>query len=62
MIDIDRGIIVDALNNIMKIEKTVDGFKVIGDENEQKDHVEKNEITKTKTLTMKPNTIYTNNN
>lgn len=62
MVDLDRGIIADELNNISKIEKTPNGFMILNDENQQKEHIEQKQIVKTKTLAINPNTIYSNNN
>ena len=64
-IDIERGIIVDEFNNIMKIEKNGNEFSIIGDNNSQKENLNTEDLAKEKTfqktLTPSLNTIYSNN-
>ena len=64
-VDLERNLIVDENNNIMKIEEHDGQYIVIGDNNVQKDSMEKEAEkepkTFQKTLVASPNTIYSNN-
>ena len=59
-IDLERNLIVDENNNIMKIEEYNGEYIVLGDNSEQKDSMEKESEMKPRTLQLKPspNTIY----
>lgn len=65
-VDLDRELIVDKFDNIMRIEQNDGEFTIVGDDNQKKDTIEKEEIkepkTFQKTLTPSPNTIYSENN
>lgn len=64
-VDLERNLIVDENNNIMKIEEHDGQYIVLGDNSEQKDSMEKEAEkepkTFQKTLVASPNTIYSNN-
>ena len=45
-VDLDGELIQDEMHNIMKIEQKDDKFIVVGDSNQQKDTIEKEETTK----------------
>lgn len=64
-VDLDRNLIVDENNNIMKIEEHDGQYIVLGDNSEQKDamekEAEKEPKTFQKTLVPSLNTIYSNN-
>lgn len=63
-VDLDREIIVDKFDNIMQIQRNNGEISIIGDHNEKKDSIEKEQTPKTfqKTLTPSTNTIYSSNN
>ena len=65
-VDLDREVIVDEFNNIMRLQKNDGKFSIVGDNGLEKDSVKKEEIEKEKTfqktLTPSPNTIYSSNN
>lgn len=61
-VDLERKLILDENNNIMKIEENNGEYIVIGDNREQKDSMEKEGKTFQKTLVPSPNTIYSANN
>ena len=56
-IDLERNLIVDENNNIMKIEEHDGQYIVIGDNNEQKDSIEKEAEKKPRTLQLTPNNL-----
>lgn len=61
-IDLQKGIIVDEQDNIMRIEKNSSGIAIIKEENgvEKEEVKEENVKVHQKTLTPSPNTIYSN--
>lgn len=65
-VDIDREIIVDNDDNILKIERNNGEITIVGANNENKGSVSKEEVkepkTFQKTLIPSPNTIYSTNN
>jgi len=66
-VDLERQIIVDEFDNIMKIEITNGEISIIGDDNKEieiESEDKEIEMSKSfqKTLTPSPNTIYSNNN
>ena len=63
-VDLDRELIVDEFNNIMKIERNNGEFIIVGNNNTQEDTIEpkENTVSKQKSLTPSPNTIYSQNN
>jgi len=65
-VDLDKELIVDEEDNIMKIEKNGDSFDIISDKNNEVKTIEKEETkepkTFQKTLIPSTNTIYSNNN
>lgn len=64
-IDLEREVIVDELNSIMKIEQVNGEFVILGKDNNQKDSIEKTEIKESnsfqKKLVPSPNTLYSEN-
>ncbi|MBR6690872.1 MAG: hypothetical protein IKL65_06025 [Bacilli bacterium] len=59
-VDLKKGVIVDELDNIMKIEKENDQFSIIKEENGIKKEEQVKQKTFQKTLTPSKNTIYSN--
>jgi len=61
-VDIDKEVIVDENNNIMKIEKKDNQYLILGDNNQIKESTELEKEPKTFQKTLTPSTLYTNNN
>ena len=61
-VDIDKEVIVDENDNIMKIEKVDDQYLILGDNNQIKESTELEKEPKTFQKTLAPSTLYTNNN